>query len=45
MLAAPHSPALARSLPVRVLAAFAHMNLFAAQALFAFLRNRRLHLW
>lgn len=45
VLAAPHSPALARSLPVRVLAAFAHMNLFAAQALFAFLRNRRLHLW
>lgn len=45
LVAAGRWPALAHWLPVRVLAAFAHMNLFAAQALFAFLRNRRLHLW
>lgn len=39
------APPLARLLPVRIAAAFAHMNLFAAQALFTWLGNRRLHLW
>lgn len=34
-----------RWLPVRIANAFAHMNLFAAQALFTWLGNRRLHLW
>ena len=38
-------PPLARLLPVRIAAAFAHMNLFAAQALFTWIGNRRLHLW
>lgn len=39
------APPLAKLLPVRIAAAFAHMNLFAAQALFTWLGNRRLHLW
>jgi cellulose synthase/poly-beta-1,6-N-acetylglucosamine synthase-like glycosyltransferase len=38
-------PALGRRLPVRLLLAFFYLNLFAAQALLAFTRNRRLHLW
>lgn len=38
-------PAAGRRLPVRLAVAFFHLNLFAAQALFAFTRNRRLHLW
>ncbi len=38
-------PALGRHLPVRLLTAFCYLNLFAAQALLAFARNRRLHLW
>ncbi|WP_202840259.1 glycosyltransferase family 2 protein [Luteimonas saliphila] len=39
------APAMARLLPVRLVTAFAHMNLYAAQALFAWVGNRRLHLW
>jgi hypothetical protein len=31
--------------PIRLLGAFFYLNLFAAQALVAFVRNRRLHLW
>ena len=42
---APHLPALAALAPVRMLVAFVHMNLFAAQAAFAFARGRGLHLW
>lgn len=38
-------PALGGQLPVRILTAFCYLNLFAAQALLAFARNRRLHLW
>lgn len=38
-------PALGGFLPVRLLTAFCYLNLFAAQALLAFARNRRLHLW
>ncbi|MFK2873626.1 glycosyltransferase family 2 protein [Dyella lipolytica] len=34
-----------RWLPVRAAVAFFYLNLFAAQALVAFARNRRLHLW
>lgn len=38
-------PSLGGRLPVRLLTAFCYLNLFAAQALLAFARNRRLHLW
>lgn len=38
-------PALGRWLPVRLVVAFFYLNLFAAQALLAFARNRGLHLW
>lgn len=38
-------PALGRWFPLRVAVAFFYLNLFAAQALLAFARNRRLHLW
>jgi cellulose synthase/poly-beta-1,6-N-acetylglucosamine synthase-like glycosyltransferase len=38
-------PAVGRRLPVRLVLAFFYLNLFAAQALLAFTRNRRLHLW
>lgn len=38
-------PALGSRLPIRLLTAFCYLNLFAAQALLAFARNRRLHLW
>ncbi len=38
-------PALRRSLPVKLLNAFWYMNLYSAQALIAYLRNPRLHLW
>jgi cellulose synthase/poly-beta-1,6-N-acetylglucosamine synthase-like glycosyltransferase len=38
-------PALGGRLPVRLLTAFCYLNLFAAQGLLAFARNRRLHLW
>lgn len=39
-------PPMAALLPVRVASAFAHMNLYAAQALFTWIGNRRrLHLW
>lgn len=38
-------PRCARWLPVRLLNAFLWMNLFAAQALWVYLRRRRLHLW
>ena len=39
------APAFARWLPVRLLMAFVYLNWFSAEALVAFLRNRRLHLW
>jgi len=38
-------PTLGGRQPVRLLTAFCYLNLFAAQALLAFARNRRLHLW
>lgn len=38
-------PSLAALLPVRIASAFAHMNLYAAQAFFTWIGNRRLHLW
>jgi cellulose synthase/poly-beta-1,6-N-acetylglucosamine synthase-like glycosyltransferase len=38
-------PALGRLAPIRLLGAFFYLNLFSAQALVAFVRNRRLHLW
>lgn len=38
-------PAIGGLLPVRLLVAFFYLNLFSAQAFFAFARNRRLHLW
>ena len=38
-------PTLGGRRPVRLLTAFCYLNLFAAQALLAFARNRRLHLW
>jgi cellulose synthase/poly-beta-1,6-N-acetylglucosamine synthase-like glycosyltransferase len=38
-------PAVGRWLPIRLAVAFFYLNLFAAQALVAFARNRRLHLW
>lgn len=42
---APRVPAMAALAPVRMLVAFVHMNLFAAQAALAFARGRGLHLW
>jgi cellulose synthase/poly-beta-1,6-N-acetylglucosamine synthase-like glycosyltransferase len=44
-LAGPRLPLLSGSLPVRLLAAFWHMNVYAGQALLAYARNPRLHLW
>lgn len=38
-------PSAGRWLPVRLAVAFYYLNLFAAQALIAFTRNRGLHLW
>ena len=38
-------PAMGRWLPVRLAVAFYYLNVFAAQALIAFTRNRGLHLW
>lgn len=38
-------PALQRLLPVRIAALFARMNLYAALALFDYLRDRNAHLW
>jgi len=38
-------PPFGRWLPVRLALAFYYLNLFAAQALFAFARKRGLHLW
>lgn len=38
-------PPARRWLPIRLLAAFFYLNLFSAQALIAFARNRELHLW
>jgi len=38
-------PALGRWMPVRLLTAFCYLNVFAAQACVAFVRNRKLHLW
>jgi cellulose synthase/poly-beta-1,6-N-acetylglucosamine synthase-like glycosyltransferase len=38
-------PALSRSLPVRLLSAFFHMNLYSAQAAIAFARRDATHLW
>jgi cellulose synthase/poly-beta-1,6-N-acetylglucosamine synthase-like glycosyltransferase len=44
-LVARHCPSIGRWAPLRVASAFVYLNLFCAEALFAFLRNRRLHLW
>jgi cellulose synthase/poly-beta-1,6-N-acetylglucosamine synthase-like glycosyltransferase len=38
-------PGVGSWLPARIAVAFFYLNLFAAQALLAFARNRRLHLW
>lgn len=38
-------PPAGRWLPMRLLVAFFHLNLFSAQALIAFAKNRELHLW
>lgn len=38
-------PSTQRWSPVRLVTAFAYLNVFSAQALVAFTRNRRLHLW
>jgi len=38
-------PELARAAPLRLVMAFGYLNLFAAQALIAYVRNPRLHLW
>lgn len=38
-------PSMARLLPMRLASAFAYMNLYAAQAFFTWIGNRRLHLW
>ncbi|KJV30435.1 glycosyltransferase family 2 protein [Luteibacter yeojuensis] len=38
-------PGVGTWLPARIVVAFFYLNLFAAQALLAFARNRRLHLW
>jgi cellulose synthase/poly-beta-1,6-N-acetylglucosamine synthase-like glycosyltransferase len=38
-------PTFGRMLPVRLIIAFCYLNLFAAQGLIAFARNRSLHLW
>jgi hypothetical protein len=38
-------PSLGRWWPIRLVADFCHLNLFAAQALMAFARKRRLRLW
>lgn len=38
-------PLAGRWWPVRLAVAFCYLNLFAAQGLVAFVRNRRLHLW
>lgn len=38
-------PPVAKLLPVRIASAFAHMNLYAAQAFFTWIGSRRLHLW
>jgi hypothetical protein len=45
VVAGRRMPSLGGRLPVRLLTAFCYLNLFAAQALVAFARNRRLHLW
>lgn len=45
LLLGPHVPGLRHAWPVRMLSAFWHMNLFAGQALVAYARNPRLHLW
>jgi len=44
-LAGPRLPLLRGSLPVRLLSAFWHMNVYAGHALVAYARNPRLHLW
>ncbi|MEP7041505.1 MAG: glycosyltransferase family 2 protein [Dokdonella sp.] len=38
-------PAVMRASPMRLIMAFGYLNLFAAQALIAYVRNPRLHLW
>ncbi len=39
------APAMMRASPMRLVMAFGYLNLFAAQALIAYVRNPRLHLW
>lgn len=45
LVAANWLPALSDWLPVRLLSTFFHMNVYAGQALVAYVRNPRLHLW
>jgi len=44
-LAASWLPALSEWMPVRLMSTFLHMNFYAGQALVAYVRNPRLHLW
>lgn len=44
-VAASWLPALSEWMPVRLASTFLHMNLYAGQALVAYVRNPRLHLW
>jgi cellulose synthase/poly-beta-1,6-N-acetylglucosamine synthase-like glycosyltransferase len=44
-LAGACMPSLVHGTPMRLIMAFGFLNLFAAQALVAFMRNRKLHLW
>lgn len=45
LMAATWLPALSAWAPVRLMSTFVHMNLYAGQALLAYVRNPRLHLW
>lgn len=45
LTAATWLPALSTWMPVRLMSTFLHMNLYAGQALVAYVRNPRLHLW
>ncbi len=45
VLAGRALPVFARWLPVKLAVAFFYLNLFAAQALLTFARNRGLNLW
>ncbi|MFT3756170.1 MAG: glycosyltransferase family 2 protein [Pseudoxanthomonas sp.] len=45
VMAASWLPSLSEWMPVRLLSTFLYMNLYAGQALVAYVRNPRLHLW